>query len=152
MKRLVWRVTYAPRAPGSPRAPVRTSEESSGGSGSSTRTSKVVASDDPLPSPPTLASDGENVMRHWHDWAGGKRFSTAVTSGLDSLYDIEIAAMTSPEMRALGVEVFDASAMMAMRSDAHTQEGQDSNTAVHTCLPGPIDDVNSLIINLACYR
>ena len=113
----------------------------------------VVASDAPLPSPPTLGADGEALLRHWHDWAGGaQRFSSPATVGLDSLYDVEIQAMTSPEVRALGVEVVDASALMALRSDAHTEEAQDSNTAVHTCLPGPIDDVNSLILNLACYR
>ena len=49
------------------------------------------------------------------------------------------------------LQVIDSAAMMAYRSDAHTEEKRDSSSAMHSCLPGPIDDVNSLLINRICY-
>ena len=58
--------------------------------------------------------------------------------------------MTSQAMVALGVEVLDAAEMLAFRSDAHTEEDRDSYSAGHTCLPGPLDDVNSLVLNRLC--
>ena len=46
--------------------------------------------------------------------------------------------------------MLDAAEMLAFRSDAHTEEGRDSYTEGHTCLPGPLDDVNSLVLNRLC--
>lgn len=54
-------------------------------------------------------------------------------------------------MKAIGVEVIDSAAMLAFRSDAHTEERRDSSSGAHSCLPGPIDDVNSLMLNRICY-
>ena len=72
----------------------------------------------------------------------------------NSMYWVELDAMSSPEMRAAGVEILDAASMLAFRGDAHTVggvggAGEGSDDAL--CLPGPLDDVNSLLLNRLCY-
>jgi hypothetical protein len=139
--RIIWRVTFPGRArASSPRAPiVRTVING---------TTISVASVDPLPSPPSVAVDGAALV---NEWRGRTGFDPAATDHRTSQYYIEVEAMTSPEMRAIGVEVLDVSQMIALRSDAHDDEKHDSSSSVHSCLPGPLDDVNSLILNRMCY-
>ena len=138
--KVLWRMTYPGRNPSSPRAPVNKFIEDG---------VDIVASTDPLPSspPPSKALDGATLLEKLQDGsgiAGGE----AVKGGD---YAIELDAMTSPAMKALGVEVIDSAAMMAYRSDAHTEEKRDRSSSAHSCLPGPIDDVNSLILNRVCF-
>ena len=88
-------------------------------------------------------------MAYWQAWVGLDP-DNLDPEGVDSLYDVEVRAMRSEEMQQLGVEVLDTAEMMALRSDAHTEEDRDRNSPVHTCLPGPVDDVNSIILNMIC--
>ena len=81
--------------------------------------------------------------------------NTDTNTGMrNSMYWAELDTMSSPEMRAAGVEILDAASMLAFRGDAHTVggvggAGEGSDDAL--CLPGPLDDVNSLLLNRLCY-
>ena len=91
--KILWRMTYPGRNPSSPRALVKKFVEDG---------ATIVASVDPLPSssPPTEAVDGPlmNRLKGGSSLAGGRAYK-------DGDYSIEMDAMTSPAMKALGVEV-----------------------------------------------
>ena len=130
--------------------PASSSRNSANGTTATIKEGLVIASQAPLPSPPTAASiDGDELMAYWQAWVGLDP-DNLDPEGVDSLYDAEVRAMRSEEMQQLGVEVLDTAEMMALRSDAHTEEDRDRNSPVHTCLPGPVDDVNSIILNMIC--
>jgi hypothetical protein len=65
-------------------------------------------------------------------------------------HEAEMKSMTSQRMKDIGVEVLDVAEMIIRRTDSHTEEANDRNTKVHHCIPGPLDDVNSLLLNAMC--
>ncbi len=147
VRKIVWRMSFPQRAPSSPRAPVAPRPAAAGGGG------PAIASEAPLPSRPSAAlGDPPELLQYWREQTGhvsGDDDGDAVAVAAGH-YKAELEAMRSPAMVALGVEVLDAAEMLAFRSDAHTEEGRDSYTEGHTCLPGPLDDVNSLVLNRLC--
>jgi hypothetical protein len=68
----------------------------------------------------------------------------------EGFHKAEIASMTSPRMKAIGLQVLDVAEMIQKRHDSHTEPEQDRHPGVHHCVPGPLDDVNSLILNALC--
>ena len=125
-KKIIWRSTYPQRLPSSNKFQI---DESLG--------QGAIESANPLPLKPTEKVYGHKLAHAWH-------------YEVDTLCRVEIETLRSKELRDIGVEILDVSSMMALRTDAHTQVLQDRHSEVHTCLPGPIDDVNSLILNSMC--
>ena len=130
-------MSFPQRAPSSHRAPV-------------IRTKFAIESNAPLPSLPSKElGDTPELLEFWRQQTGvgEDEHDKHVEHGH---YRAELDAMTTLSMKRLGVEVLDTASMLAYRSDAHTEEKRDTYSRGHSCLPGPLDDVNSLIVNRLC--